>query len=77
MNSGNKKHEGGNLVFEIVCFFNVTQANAKASCPASYKNKIKLPPVGSRVAMTGGFVQDENHQHWMEIHSVTKITVIQ
>jgi hypothetical protein len=31
LNSGNKTHEDGNLVFEIVCIFPVTQADAKAA----------------------------------------------
>lgn len=77
LNTGNVDHEGGNLVFEIVCFFPVSQENAKDSCLSPYKNKIKLPPVGSRVEMRGAFVRDENHQHWMENHPVTRIKVIQ
>jgi hypothetical protein len=76
LNTGNMTDEDGNLVFEVVCFFPVSQTNAKTSCPKSYKNKITLPPVGSRVEMHGAFVRDENHQHWMEIHPVTKIKVI-
>jgi len=77
LNTGNMTDEDGNLVYEIVCFFPVTQENAKKSCPKSYKNKIVLPAVGTRVEMHGAFVRDENHQHWMEIHPVTKIKVIQ
>jgi hypothetical protein len=76
LNTGNMTDEDGNLVFEIVCFFSVSQTNAKKSCPKSYQNQITLPPVGSRVEMRGAFVRDENHQHWMEIHPVAKIKVI-
>lgn len=76
LNSGNRQHQGGNLVFEIVCFWKPTQASAIGSCPASYKNAITLPPVGSRIEMTGAFVVDENHAHWTEIHPVTKIRVL-
>ena len=75
LNAGNKSHEGGNLVFEVVCAFRVTQADAKAAC-AGYTSGIVLPPVGSRVAMTGSWVQDTNHARWMEIHPVTKIEVL-
>jgi hypothetical protein len=77
LNSGNRTHEGGNLVFEIVCYWKPTQADAISSCPASYRNRVVLPPVGSRVQMTGAYVQDENHAHWMEIHPATSIRVIQ
>jgi uncharacterized protein YgiM (DUF1202 family) len=35
LNAGNVSDEEGNLVFEIVCKFNVTQQDAKAACPAS------------------------------------------
>jgi hypothetical protein len=76
LNSGNRKHEGGNLVFEIVCFWKPTQHDAISSCPGSYHNAVTLPPVGSRVEISGAFVQDENHQHWMEIHPVTKILAL-
>lgn len=76
LNSGNMTHEGGNLVFEIVCYWKPTQTDAIGACPASYTNKIALPPVGRRIEITGVFVQDDNHQHWMEIHPVTKIRLL-
>ena len=76
LNSGNKTREGGNLVFEIVCFWKPTQEDAISACPANYKNAIKLIPVGSHVEMTGIYVQDGNHAHWMEIHPVTRLTPI-
>jgi hypothetical protein len=75
LNAGNLSDEGGNLVFEIVCKFTVTQADAKAACQG-YTNKVALPPVGSHVRIVGAYVQDTFHAQWMEIHPVTSITVI-
>jgi hypothetical protein len=76
LNAGNMSDEGGNLVFEIVCKFRVTQADAKASCPSTYHTPVQIPPVGSHVRVVGTYVQDTNHAKWMEIHPVTSITVI-
>jgi hypothetical protein len=77
LNAGNMSDEGGNMVFEIVCKFHVSQADAKAACPPSYHNQVQLPPVGSHIRIVGTYVQDTNHAQWMEIHPVTSITVIQ
>lgn len=74
LNAGNNSAEGGNLVFEIVCKYPVTQADAKAAC-SNYQNKISLPPVGSHVRIVGVYVQDTFHAQWMEIHPVTSIAV--
>jgi len=76
LNAGNLSNEGGNLVFEVVCEFRVTQADAKAACPSTYHNAVVLPPVGSHVRIVGSYVQDTNHARWMEIHPVTSIEVI-
>jgi hypothetical protein len=76
LNAGNKSSEGGNLVFEIVCEFPVTQADAVSACQA-FNNSVKIPPVGTRVRITGSYVQDTNHAKWMEVHPVSKIEVIQ
>jgi Bacterial SH3 domain len=76
LNAGNLGHEGGNLVFEVVCKFPVSQADAVASCPTSYHTPIQIPPVGSHVRIVGSYVQDNNHAKWMEIHPVTSIEVI-
>src|ERR1035438_291489 len=54
----------------------VTQADSKAACQA-FKNTVKLPPVGSHVAITGSWVKDMDHNGWLEIHPVTSIVVIQ
>ena len=75
LNPGNLSNEGGNLVFEIVCEFKVTQADAKPACN-NFTNSIKIPPVGSHVQIVGSYVRDTNHAQWMEIHPVTSIKVI-
>jgi hypothetical protein len=76
LNAGNMSDEGGNMVFEIVCMFRVSQADAKAACPTTFHNAVHLSPVGSHVRVVGTYVQDTNHARWMEIHPVTSITVI-
>jgi hypothetical protein len=74
LNSGNINDEDGNLVFEIICRFPVTQTDAKTACQG-YTDRISLPPVGSHVRIVGRFVQDTFHGQWNEIHPVTSITV--
>ena len=74
LNAGNTSDEGGNLVFEIVCHFTVTQADAKAAC-VGFKDHTTIPPVGTHVAISGTFVQDTNHAKWNEIHPVSSIKV--
>ena len=75
LNAGNQSAEGGNLVFEIVCRFPVTQKDAQAAC-SGYTDHVQLPPLGSRVSVVGTYVQDTFHAQWDEIHPVTSITVI-
>lgn len=75
LNPGNLNSEGGNLVFEIVCKFNVTQADAKPACN-NFTSSVEIPPVGSHVQIVGSYVRDTNHAQWMEIHPVTSIKVI-
>ena len=75
LNAGNLSAEGGNLVFEIVCRFPVTQADAKAACKG-YTDSVHLPPVGSHVSIVGTYVQDTFHAKWNEIHPVTRISVV-
>jgi hypothetical protein len=72
LNDGNQTYQGGNLVFEIVCYYPVKQQDAKAAC-RQYESNVTLPPVGTHVRITGTYVQDTNHGHWMEIHPVTEI----
>jgi hypothetical protein len=76
LNAGNQSDEGGNLVFEIICRFPVTQVDAKQACQG-YTDTVVLPSVGSHVRIVGTYVQDTFHAKWMEIHPVTSITVIQ
>ena len=75
LNAGNINDEGGNLVFEIVCRFPVTQPDAQSACQG-YTDHVALPPVGSHVRIIGRYVQDTFHAQWNEIHPVTSITVI-
>ncbi|HEV2751532.1 MAG TPA: SH3 domain-containing protein [Gemmatimonadales bacterium] len=72
INAGNSSAEDGNLVFEIVCHYTVSQADAKPSC-LSFTDHTVIPPVGAHVAMTGTLVKETNHQHWNEIHPVSRI----
>jgi hypothetical protein len=74
LNAGNISDEDGNLVFEIICRFPVTQADAKAACQG-YIDQVALPPVGSHVRIVGRYVQDTFHGQWNEIHPVTSIGV--
>ena len=76
LNAGNLNNEGGNLVFEIVCKFKVTQEDAKPACN-NFTSSINVPPVGSHVQIVGSYVRDTNHAQWMEIHPVSSIKVIQ
>ena len=76
LNAGNMSDEGGNLVYEIVCKFKVTQADAKQACPLTYHNPVQLPAVGSHVQIVGTYVQDTYHAKWMEIHPVSQVTVV-
>lgn len=75
LNAGNKSDECGNLVFEIICRFPVTQPDAKTACK-NYTDHVTLPPVNSHVRIVGTYVQDTFHAKWMEIHPVTSIEVI-
>lgn len=75
LNPGNISNEDGNLVFEIVCKFTVTQADAQPAC-ANYHAAIAIPPVGTHVQIIGTYVRDTNHAQWMEIHPVSSIAVV-
>jgi uncharacterized protein YraI len=74
LNAGNTSDEGGNLVFEIVCHFAVTQNDAKPSC-VGFTDHTTIPTVGSHVAIRGTLVKEKNHGKWNESHPVTSITV--
>ena len=59
-------------MFEIVCHYKVTQADAKPAC-AGFKDHATIPSVGTHVAITGTLVQEKNHKKWNEIHPVSRI----
>lgn len=73
---GNIEAQEGNMVVEIICRYKVTQKDAVDAC-RNYKSKIKLPPVGSHVRITGALVSDLDHQPiHREIHPPTAIEVL-
>lgn len=74
INAKNKQNEDGDLVFEPICRYAVTQADAKAACK-NWKQTLALPPIGSHVRITGAWVLDTEHGH-MEIHPVSSIIEI-
>lgn len=76
INAGNTSEEEGNLVFELVCHYPVTQPDAEDAC-AGFTDQTTIPPVGARIAITGTFVQEKNHGKWNEIHPVSRIQRIQ
>lgn len=75
LNAGNRNAEGGNLVFEIICRYPVTQQDAQSAC-SGYTDHVQLPPVGSHVSLTGTYVQDTFHAQWNEIHPVSSVSVV-
>lgn len=70
---GNIETQQGNLVFEIICRYRVTQKDAIAAC-RNFKSTVTLPPVGTHVCVTGPLIEDMDHKPiHREIHPVTKI----
>jgi hypothetical protein len=74
INQVNVDKQGGDLVVEIVCAYEVTQADAINAC-RGYENKIPLPEVNEHVVITGQFVSDTEHGGWNEIHPVYMLSV--
>ena len=74
LNIANNGAQQGHLVFELVCHYSVTQADAQPSC-SGFTDHSVIPPVGSHVEIRGTYVQDKEHQHWHEIHPVSSIVV--
>ncbi len=74
INGKNIARQKGCLVVEPVCAARVTQPGAEASC-GTFVNRVKIPPAGTHVTVTGTYVLDKHHG-WMEIHPVTGIEII-
>jgi hypothetical protein len=74
VNAVNASDEHGDLVLEPVCAGPVSQADAVAACQG-FTSGVSIPATGSRVQVTGSYVLDADHG-WMEIHPVSRITVI-
>jgi hypothetical protein len=73
---GNIEAQGGNLVFELICRYKVTQKDAIEACK-DFKTKVLLPYVGTHVRIVGALIEDLDHQPiHREIHPVTSIEVI-
>lgn len=74
INQKNIDNEDGNLVFEPMCRYKVTQDDAKAVCK-NYKQPLVLPPIGSHVRLSGSSVTDLQHGH-KEFHPISSIEVL-
>jgi hypothetical protein len=70
----NTKKQKRFFIFEPICIGKVTQKTAKRAC-RGFHQQITLPNKGDRVSVTGLHMLDEEHG-WLEIHPVTKITVL-
>lgn len=71
---GNIVRQGGNLVFEPICRYKVTQADAMSAC-RQWTQKLDLSPISVHVRITGAYVYDAQHRH-NEIHPVTRIDLL-
>ena len=76
INDANIQNQQGDLVLEIPCVNNVTQADAQATC-AVIDSRLKLAPPksGQHISVTGPYVNDTQHG-WMEIHPISVLSVI-
>jgi hypothetical protein len=73
-NSANDQYQYGNLVVEIICVGQVTQADAVSACQ-DYTNNIPVPNVGMHISVSGPYVLDTEHYDWAEIHPVYALTI--
>lgn len=69
LNLRNMLDEGGNLILDVPC---ADPAIHVSRCP-EHAPGISIPDAGSRIAVTGPFVQDREHG-WNAIHPVRSIT---
>lgn len=74
VNAGNTEWEHGDLVLEAICAGYVSQADAVTACH-SLTSRVRSVSAGDRIRVTGSYVLDADHG-WMEIHPVSRITVI-
>src|SRR5258708_14685094 len=74
LNQGNFEHQQGNLVYEPICRYRVTQADAIEACK-DFRQDIVIPPLGSHVRLTGSSVLDTQHGH-LEFHPLSAVDVI-
>jgi hypothetical protein len=74
LNDGNYSDTHGDLVVEIICVGTVTQADAESAC-AGHVNQVTVPSTGERVRISGTYVLDADHG-WMEIHPVSRLSVL-
>jgi hypothetical protein len=74
VNAGNAEREHGDLVLEAICAGYVSQADAVTAC-RGFTPGVKSVSAGDRIRVTGSYVLDADHG-WMEIHPVSRITVI-
>ena len=76
LNDRNRKAQNGNLILRPVCVNKVTRPDAVAACK-NFTPKLRIPDEGTRVMVTGTYVQDNARNHgWREIHPVTSILPI-
>ena len=74
LNSFNDRDQQGDLVVELICVGQVTQADAVSACAANSLH-VAAPPTGTHVRVTGPWVTDLHHG-WNEIHPVNDIEPI-
>jgi hypothetical protein len=70
----NIDEQHGDLVIEPVCVHEVTQEDAKDAC-RGYESDIAVPPIGTRVSVTGPWVLDKPHG-WNEIHPIVRMAAL-
>ena len=74
LNGGNVSDTHDDLVAEIICVGTVTQADAESAC-AGHVNQVAVPSAGERIRISGTYVLDADHG-WMEIHPVSRLSVL-
>lgn len=75
VNQINIKQENGELITEAICQSTPLESRVGNACDNFNHAPLKLPPIDSRVAVTGSYVLD-TAKGWMEIHPITSIIQI-